>query len=105
MTASRLVPWRLWQPQRTRLTRRWLTLGLATVGLAIGLRATASAAKAKPFVPMTGPEGVALLNQQREANGIPGGLVEDAHLSEGCRDRVTYYHDAPEQYDGHVRRA
>jgi hypothetical protein len=38
----------------------------------------------------SGPEAVALLNLQRAANGIPGNLVEDPQLTQGCLEYDHY---------------
>jgi hypothetical protein len=44
------------------------------------------------------PEAIAYLDQQREANGIPGGLVEEPHLSEGCEQYTNMYEPKAGQY-------
>jgi hypothetical protein len=38
----------------------------------------------------TASQAIALLNQQRAANGIPATIVEDPNLSEGCREYDHY---------------
>ena len=43
-------------------------------------------------------EAIALLNQARTANGIPGDLSEDAELSQGCSEYLNDYEPAPGQY-------
>jgi hypothetical protein len=44
------------------------------------------------------PEGLALLNAQRAANGIPGDLIENGLLSRGCVSWATEYRPAKRQY-------
>ncbi|HTC71555.1 MAG TPA: hypothetical protein VK655_01610 [Solirubrobacteraceae bacterium] len=39
-----------------------------------------------------------MLNEQREANGIPGGLVEVPELSQGCAEYLDNYELEPGQY-------
>jgi hypothetical protein len=46
----------------------------------------------------TSAQAVAQLNAQREANGIPGGLVENARLDEGCASHVDSYVATRTQY-------
>jgi hypothetical protein len=47
---------------------------------------------------LTAPQAIALLNQQRAANGIPGDLAEEPHLSTGCLSWATAYREAKGQY-------
>ncbi len=47
---------------------------------------------------VTAPQAITLLNQQRAANGIPGDLVEEPHLSAGCLSWATVYREAKGQY-------
>jgi hypothetical protein len=47
---------------------------------------------------LTAPQAIALLNQQRAANGIPGDLVEEPILSAGCLSWATVYREAKGQY-------
>jgi hypothetical protein len=79
-------------------TKFALCVGMCLSALTPALILTTDAAMAASAPILTGAEGVAFLNQQREANGIPGGLVEEPHLSQGCKDYVTLYHEAPGQY-------
>lgn len=68
-----------------RLARRARRLAplLCAATLACGvLPASAHAATAQ--------EAIAFLNAQREANGIPGGIVENPTWSEGCRLHIAY---------------
>src|SRR4051794_19026214 len=50
------------------------------VGAILAMLAVATPAHAD----LTGPAIVGFLNAQREAHGIPSGIVEDAGLSDGC---------------------
>ncbi|HEU4976814.1 MAG TPA: hypothetical protein VFT50_17105 [Baekduia sp.] len=65
-----------------RLLRR--VIHLAAAAAAAALLAPASA----PAVPAS--VGIAALNAQREANGIPGGIVEDPAWSVGCDHHISY---------------
>ena len=47
---------------------------------------------------LAAPQAIALLNQQRTANGIPGDLVEEPALSAGCLSWATVYREAKGQY-------
>lgn len=47
---------------------------------------------------LTTSQAIALLNQQRAANGIPGDLVEEPILSAGCLSWATVYREAKGQY-------
>ena len=47
---------------------------------------------------LTDVEAVRHLNEQREANGIPGGLTLEPMLSEGCQSWATNYRELPGQY-------
>lgn len=47
---------------------------------------------------MTTAQAIDYLNAQREANGIPGGLVEEPRLSEGCEQYTNIYVPAQGQY-------
>lgn len=47
---------------------------------------------------LAAPQAIALLNQQRAANGIPGDLVEEPRLSAGCLSWATVYRPAKGQY-------
>jgi hypothetical protein len=52
-----------------------------------------------PALPLLSPEqAVQALNDQRTANGIPGGLAINAELSRGCIQHSTIYVQAPGQY-------
>jgi hypothetical protein len=55
-------------------------VALAALGLAVPASAAASSAA----------EQIAALNAQREANGIPAGIVEVADWSEACRRHMAY---------------
>jgi hypothetical protein len=48
--------------------------------------------------PVTAAQAIDDLNAQREANGIPGGLVEEPRLSEGCEQYTNGYVPASGQY-------
>jgi hypothetical protein len=47
---------------------------------------------------VTAAQAIDYLNAQREANGIPGGLVEEPRLSEGCEQYTNIYVPAQGQY-------
>jgi hypothetical protein len=47
---------------------------------------------------LSSPEAIALLNQARAANGIPGDLVEEPGLAQGCRQYLNDYEPVPGQY-------
>ncbi len=92
------------------LTKRTLALATVVLGLAgasvapgsaLGLHASetyeAHAAPIQPN-PLTAPQAVTYLNAQRESNGIPGGLVEEPRLSEGCEEYTNTYVPASGQY-------
>jgi hypothetical protein len=79
---------------------------LSVAAAALALLAVPNAARAGavsgvwdiPFVrkdytvpPVTAGEAITYLNEQRAANGIPGTLVEDAELSQGCLNHVSKY--------------
>lgn len=61
---------------------RHLALLLCAAAAAFAVPASASAVTAR--------EAIAFLNEQRIANGIPGGIVEDPQWSEGCRLHMAY---------------
>jgi hypothetical protein len=48
--------------------------------------------------PISAPEAIAYLNEQRAANGIPGTLVEEPELSQGCLNHVSQYVPAKGQF-------
>jgi hypothetical protein len=52
----------------------------------------------KPVKPVSGPEAVALLNEQRATNGIPGDLVDDPALDLGCLQWASLYQEKTGQY-------
>ena len=62
--------------------RAWIAAALGT--------ALAFAAAAPAVADVTAAEAIAALNAQREANGIPGGIVENPSWSAGCDRHVTY---------------
>jgi hypothetical protein len=47
---------------------------------------------------VTAPEAIGYLDQQREANGIPGDLAEEPYLSEGCEQYTNLYVPEAGQY-------
>src|SRR6266540_3125830 len=55
---------------------------------------TMGIAPALPLAParadVDGPALVSYLNAQRQANGVPAGIVEDPALSDGCAQHVAY---------------
>jgi hypothetical protein len=52
-----------------------------------------------PAVPhVTSTEAIAYLNEQRAANGIPGNLVDDTELSQGCLEYTNNYVPTRDQY-------
>jgi hypothetical protein len=55
-------------------------------------------AVAPPLPVLNSTEAISLLNKQREANGIPGALVDEPALSEGCLSWSTVYRMALGQY-------
>jgi hypothetical protein len=92
---------------------RW-AVGLLAVLTWLGLGSISSVASAASFFPRevlmqvelmwpalpvadTG-QAIKLLNEQRTANGIPGDLVEEPKLSEGCQSWATNYRPAKGQY-------
>lgn len=99
-------------PQRPVLAA---TLVALSGSLAVTAPAPAVAATTRQFVPAvamlepeggksqhlaipTAPQAIALLNKQRSANGIPGDLVEEPSLSNGCLSWATSYRPAKYQY-------
>lgn len=77
-TQAHLSAERHWQAGRTLI---------ATMAVASALVLSPPVARAA----LTGTQGVAALNAQRAANGIPGDLQENPVLSEGCRKHQTQY--------------
>jgi hypothetical protein len=77
------------------------TLALAVIVLVTILSFSGAADGA---LAITAPQAIAYLDQRRESNGIPGGLSEDASLSQGCHDYTNGYIDAPGQFP-HEERA
>src|SRR4051794_40865380 len=59
-------------------------------GLLIGLVCAGFVAAPSLARDATGPEATAMLSAQREAHGIPGGLVEVPEWSEGCRKHMLW---------------
>lgn len=96
---------------RRRSLRR-VTLAVATLGLLVSpasATATVRPHLASKFaftdppvdhqVPDTiSSQAVAQLNAEREADGIPGGLVENTRFDEGCANHVDSYVATPTQY-------
>ena len=64
------------------------------VALAAVLAAPAAGAQAVPA-----QRAIELLNAQREANGIPGGIVENPDWSEGCARHDDYLARNPERWN------
>src|SRR5215210_8624250 len=62
--------------------KAWIAAALGT--------ALAFAAAAPAVADVTAAEAIAALNAQREANGIPGGILENPSWSAGCDRHVTY---------------
>lgn len=81
-------------------------LAVGAVYVAGGMPPTASAfsgfvpfhASYPPIKPVPGPEAVALLNEQRATNGIPGDLVDDPALDLGCLQWASLYQPKTGQY-------
>jgi hypothetical protein len=76
--------------------------GLARSSLAHSVTESAKltpvASASAPHPVFNSAQGVAVLNQQRSASGIPGDLVEDATLSAGCLSWATVYLPSKGQY-------
>ncbi len=95
-----------------RNARYALTVTLAVLAsLVLGFASSASNASASTLVipllethePKLLPlisdvQAIQHLSEQREANGIPGGLTLEPSLSEGCLSWATIYREAPGQY-------
>jgi hypothetical protein len=47
----------------------------------------------------TAQEAIAMLNAQREANGIPGGITENAEWSQGCANHLEYLRRNPNEWN------
>jgi hypothetical protein len=47
----------------------------------------------------TAQEAIAMLNAQREANGIPGGITENADWSQGCANHLEYLRRNPDEWN------
>lgn len=76
-------------------------LGFVGASQAVALTASESFEARPEYVkrqPVTAPEAIAYLDQQREANGIPGGLAEELRLSEGCEQYTNLYVPKAGQY-------
>ena len=76
-------------------------LGFIGASQAVALTASESFEPRAPYIEpqaLTAPEAIAYLDQQREANGIPGDLVEDQYLSEGCEQYTNVYVPKAGQY-------
>ena len=76
-------------------------LGFIGASQAVALTASESFEPRAPHVKpqaVTAPGAIAYLDQQREANGIPGDLVEEPHLSEGCEQYTNMYVPKAGQY-------
>lgn len=89
-----------------------ITFGLGLAGFLLGWAPAAVQARFDPatlrLVPekpvaahlpvLSSSQAIALLNQQRAANGIPGDLAEEPRLSAGCLSWATAYRNAKGQY-------
>ncbi len=73
-------------------------VGTFAVALVVLLAAPPTRGVAATRVAVSAPQAIAYLDEQRERNGIPGGLTEDAALSQGCHDYTNLYHGAPGQF-------
>jgi hypothetical protein len=76
-------------------------LGFVGTSQAVALTASESFEAHLAYIkpnPLTAAQAVSYLNAQREANGIPGGLVEEPRLSEGCEQYTNVYVPASGQY-------
>jgi hypothetical protein len=78
-------------------------VGVAIVvpGSALALHASETYEAQPEYIrpnPLTAAQAVAYLNAQREASGIPGGLVEEPRLSEGCEQYTNTYVPVQGQY-------
>jgi hypothetical protein len=91
-------------PRRTdRGNRHWRrdhkvgTVGeVRTLLLLIALLVLAPAGAAQAA---TAQEAIAQLNAQREANGIPGGITENADWSQGCVNHLEYLRRNPGEWN------
>lgn len=72
-------------------------LGLSTATPASALKGSVGIALTS-IPTTTTAEAITLLNRQREANGIPGELVNDPALSAGCEEYANRYKPKPGQY-------
>jgi hypothetical protein len=69
-------------------------IGLADAPEAVALNASETVESHPEYVKaqaVTPAGAISYLDQQREANGIPGGLVEEPRLSEGCEQYTNEY--------------
>ncbi len=72
--------------------------GIFALPLVVLLTAPPVRGVADAAVAVSAPQAIAYLDEQRERNGIPGKLNEDAALSQGCHDYTNLYHGAPGQF-------
>ncbi len=78
-----------------------MLLGFVGASQAVALTASESFEARPAYIKpqaVTAPEAITYLDQQREANGIPGNLVEEPHLSEGCEQYTNMYVPKAGQY-------
>ena len=76
-------------------------VGFAGAPEAVALKASENVEAHPEYIkaqPTTAAQAISYLDQQREANGIPGSLVEEPRLSEGCEQYTNEYAPKAGQY-------